>query len=94
MTQDHLTAILDEKEDVIEILKQKLRDVEEAVKNHSVLADFAYQGPPSKNWLKTEGRFWEGYNKRAHEVRKILASCIVDFHKPSNADKDNKKGGE
>jgi len=34
----------------------------------SVLEMFAYQGPPSKNWLKTEGRFWEGWNKALDKV--------------------------
>lgn len=53
-------------------LEGRLQQIRKASEEHSVLADFAYQGPPSKHWLQTKGQYWEGYNKRGEEIRKIL----------------------
>ena len=49
---------------------QTLDDIKKIVENTkvNVLEMFCYQGPPSKNWLKTEGRFWEGWNKALDKV--------------------------
>ena len=50
--------------------EQTLDDIKKIVENTkvNVLEMFCYQGPPSKNWLKTEGRFWEGWNKALDKV--------------------------
>lgn len=71
-------ALLDEKKDYIEMLEQILDNIREECKDRSVLEMFAYQGPPSKRWIETEGQYWKGYNAKAEKIRKIL-----DGHKIS-----------
>ena len=51
----------------------------------SILADFAYQGPPSKHWLAKEGKFvearYEGYNKCLAEVQAAARPAIAEAEK-------------
>ena len=47
-----------------------IEDIKRIIENTKVdiLGAFCYQGPPSKNWLKTEGRFWDGWNTALDKV--------------------------
>jgi hypothetical protein len=38
----------------------------------SVLAMFAYQGPPSKHWLDTQGKYYEGWNDAIDHILELL----------------------
>jgi hypothetical protein len=71
---NELLVTLNEKCDYVEVLRGKIDLIKEASKETSVLSMFAYQGPPTANWLKTEGRYWAGYNKKAEEIRTVLDS--------------------
>jgi hypothetical protein len=38
----------------------------------SVLEMFAYQGPPSRRWIETQGKYYEGWNAAIKAVLQVL----------------------
>ena len=56
--------------------EMNIEDIKKIIKDTkvNVLEMFCYQGPPSKNWLKTEGKFWEGWNKGLDKFLETIES--------------------
>ena len=53
-----------------------------------VLSMFAYQGPPSRHWIDTEGRYYEGWNAA---IDKVLAE--IDAQERAGAKAASEQGG-